>query len=331
MFKINKISTKIKLIGALFMFLMVSVIGVTIYLNEQNTHDAIVINMAGKQRMLTQKISKNIFYIQHNRTESLDELNAASLEFSKILNTLKNGDSVIGIKTTSKEDILKQLDRVSSGWSRFYALVEEFKSFYKTDKQKTDEISEKIHRLNTIFLEEIDTLVALYTIHSESKTAYMKKFQYASAFILLLLLVYALLKLKSIEANVDAFMNYSKMLAQNDTLELTPLELNIESEDEIVEVSDTLNQFINKVNLAVECSNEALKQSQDASSKLEELAEEFDSILGELNDKSKSQKHLNNSEDIVIESTENLIISTKKLNNLQKELQELIASCKQLN
>lgn len=278
MFKINKISTKIKLIGALFMFLMVSVIGVTIYLNEQNTHDAIVINMAGKQRMLTQKISKNIFYIQHNRTESLDELNAASLEFSKILNTLKNGDSTVGIKTTSKEDILKQLDRVSSGWSRFYALVEEFKSFYKTDKQKTDEISEKIHRLNTIFLEEIDTLVALYTIHSESKTAYMKKFQYASAFILLLLLVYALLKLKSIEANVDAFMNYSKMLAQNDTLELTPLELNIESEDEIVEVSDTLNQFINKVNLAVECSNEALKQSQDASSKLEELAEEFDSI-----------------------------------------------------
>ena len=64
--KPNTISTKIKLIGIFFIILMTSIIITTIYLNEKNKKDAQVINIAGKQRMLTQKISKNIFYIYHN-------------------------------------------------------------------------------------------------------------------------------------------------------------------------------------------------------------------------------------------------------------------------
>ena len=44
---------------------MTSIITTTIYLNNKNEKDAMIINIAGKQRMLTQNISKNIFtYIQ---------------------------------------------------------------------------------------------------------------------------------------------------------------------------------------------------------------------------------------------------------------------------
>jgi nitrate/nitrite-specific signal transduction histidine kinase len=63
MISLNKISTKIKLLGALLIALMVSVISTTIYLNQQNIKDALVVNIVGKQRMLTQKISKNVFYL----------------------------------------------------------------------------------------------------------------------------------------------------------------------------------------------------------------------------------------------------------------------------
>ncbi|MDQ1264392.1 MAG: hypothetical protein QG559_1393, partial [Campylobacterota bacterium] len=81
MIKINKISTKIKIIGALLIFLMANVIGMTIYLNQQNSKDALLINIAGKQRMLTQKIAKNVFYIYHNTEENFDELTNACDEF----------------------------------------------------------------------------------------------------------------------------------------------------------------------------------------------------------------------------------------------------------
>ena len=128
------------------------------------------------------------------------------------------------------------------------------------------------------------------------------------------------MQLRSIESHVDSILKYSKMLINNkDKSKFTPLELKAESESEIIEVSDTINCFVQKINSAMDYSNEALKQSEYASSKLEELTDEFDTILGELKDASLASKHLNNSEDIVIESTEELINSTKKLANLKQE------------
>ena len=74
--KNNTISTKIRFIGILFIVLMTSIIATTIYLNEKNKKDALLINIAGKQRMLTQNISKNIFYIYHNDNSSYSELDS---------------------------------------------------------------------------------------------------------------------------------------------------------------------------------------------------------------------------------------------------------------
>lgn len=71
------------------------------------------------------------------------------------------------------------------------------------------------------------------------------------------------MQLKSIESHVDSFMQYSKMLIGNEDISnISPIELEAESECEIKEVSDTINCFINKINSAVEYSNEALLQSQ---------------------------------------------------------------------
>ena len=332
--KFNKISTKIKLIGALLIFLMASVIGTTIYLNQQNVKDALIINIAGKQRMLTQKIAKNIFYIYYNSTQDFYELNEAANEFIDGLSVLRHGDHEKGIIVVPTYEISNQLMEVSKLWERFYEDVQNFKlitnSGVKRD-QELKEIVDSIYKNNTILLDNVDKLVTMYTNHSEDKTNFIKTFQYSSGAILFILFIYSLLQLKSIESHVDSFMQYSKMLVNNEDISsLTPLKLEAESESEIVEVSDTINCFIKKINSAMDYSNEALLQSQKASSKLEELTDEFDNIIDEIKDKSLASKHLNNSEDIVIESTEELINSTKKLTNLKKELDKLIKNCQDL-
>jgi hypothetical protein len=330
----NRISTKIKIIGALLIFLMACVIGTTIYLNQQNTKDALIINIAGKQRMLTQKIAKNIFYIYYNSSNDFYELNSAANEFIEGFNTLRHGNQEKEILAVPTYKIATQLIEVNKLWDNFYEDVQNFKLIINSgtnQKEELQKIVSSIYKQNTILLDNVDKLVTMYTNHSEGKTNFIKTFQYTSGFILILIFLYSLIQLKSIESHVDSFMQYSKMLVNNEDIStLIPLKLEAESESEIVEVSDTINCFIKKINSAMEHSSEALLQSEKASSKLEELTDEFDTILDELKDKSLATRHLNNSEDIVIESTEGLINSTKKLTNLKKELDKLIKSCQDL-
>jgi methyl-accepting chemotaxis protein len=329
--KATSISTKIKILGALLIALMLSVIATTIYLNQQNEKDALVINIAGKQRMLTQKMSKNVFYIHYSSNKDFYELNAAVDEFIKGLNTLRHGDSEKKIYPVPTYEISLQQTEINKLWDSFHENIQNFKLFTNSNVNRTAELEEivtSIYRDNTVLLDNVDKLVTMYTDYSENKTNFIKTFQYTSGLILLILFVYSLLQLRSIESHVDAFMQYSKMLVNNeDITKLKPLKLEAESETEILEVSDTINCFIQKVNSAMEYSSEALLQSERASSKLGELTDEFDSIIDELKDKSLVHKHLNNSEDIVIESTEELINSTKKLSNLKIELEKLTKSC----
>ena len=115
--KQNTISTKIKFIGVLFIVLMTSIIATTIYLNEKNKKDALIINVAGKQRMLTQNISKNIFYLYHNNNDSYSELESSTIEFIYNLNSLKDGNTLIGIPKAPTDEIAKQLSKVEILWN----------------------------------------------------------------------------------------------------------------------------------------------------------------------------------------------------------------------
>ena len=93
-------------------------------------------------------------------------------------------------------------------------------------------------------------------------------------------------------------------------------------------VTDTINCFIDKINSAMNYSANAIEQSKNASVKLEEITEEFDKIIDELTNSADISKQLNKSEDIVIQSQENLMNSTKKLQELKNELDKLMNSCK---
>ncbi len=334
--KLNTISSTIKFIGALLTVLIVGVIITIIYLNQQNTKDALIVNIVGKQRMLTQKISKNIFHIYYSSDKDFSELNSATNEFIDALNILKIGDKSKGISAVSTKKIASQLEKVQELWTSFYTDIQNFKHYSNSnDKQKTEKLKtivSNIYTKNTILLDNVDELVTLYTEHSESKTEYIIVFQYTAALIFILLFIYSLLKLRAIESHVDDFMNYSKMLLKKGDIsnKLQPLKVEKESESEIIEVSGTINYFIEKINSAIDYSDGALLQSQQASQKLEELTDEFDNILDELKDKTLVQEHLNYSEDIVIQSSEELLNSTIKLQNLKKELQRLTKSCQEV-
>ena len=328
--KTQKISTKIKTLGALLVFLTLCIIGTTIYLNEKNTKDALIINIVGKQRMLTQKIAKNIFYLHHHKSTNFIELDAAIQEFIYSLNSLKNGNELLGIKPVPTESMATQFYIIDIIWNNYNQNVQDFKRELLLEKdnysKQTQLYVDTIYNTNTALLTEVDNLVNLYTIYAENKTQYLKYFQYGAAVVLLLLFLYGFIKLKEIEQNAQNFIDSTKKLILNDDIEhLKPIE--VKAESEIVEVSDTINCFISKINSAMEFSSSAIEQSKQAANKLEEITEEFDKILDDLKDSTTISKQLNKSEDMVIESTEDLINSTKRLQELKSELDKLKAHC----
>jgi len=321
------VSKTIKILGALLILTIFAVIFVTIYLNQKNVKDALIVNIAGKQRMLTQKITKNIYFLYQTKQSNFAEMDKAISEFKFGLNTLKNGHKNLGISPAPTEPIKMQMEKVSILWEAFFENSKEFKeALLNNNIQRINATLEYINNSNNELLEEVDLVVSLYTEHIEKKTAFIKNFQYTSFGFLFVFALYSLVQLKQIEAHAREFMEKSKQIVSRNIEDLEPMD--VEGEKEFVEVADNLNCFISKVSSAVNYSQNALEESKKASQKLESLTDEFDTIINEIENRSEVMNQIDKSEDIVIESTEELIKSTKKLQNLKAELDKLLVSCK---
>lgn len=320
------ISQKIKILASLSMLAVFIGISITIYLNEKNIKDATIINIAGEQRMLTQKISKNIFSPSSQNTKNFEELNSAILKFNQNIKTLQNGDLHLGISSAPTQKINTQITKVLLLWNTFEKNTILFQEVVmKNDSEKLDQLIHYFENSNIELLNEVDTVVTLYTNHIEEKTTFIKKFQYLSFILLFIFSIFAIIQLRKIEMNARNFLSKSKNITIDD-IQHKEL-LNAEEEPELVEMADNFNAFIHKVSSAMEYSQTALEQSKIASKKLENLAEEFYTIIDEIEDKTEISKQLDQSENIVIESNEEIIRSTRKLQKLKNELDKILASC----
>jgi len=79
------------------------------------------INLAGKQRMLTQKMSKEILLIAKgiNVTENQKNLRQTAILFNQTLIGLFNGDSKLGLVKIENPHIVQQLNKVAELWKEF--------------------------------------------------------------------------------------------------------------------------------------------------------------------------------------------------------------------
>ena len=75
---------------------------------------ATVINLSGKQRMLTQKMSKELFLIASDidQSKNKENLKKTIKLFDKTLKGLVSGDADLGLSSTKNQKILKQLASV---------------------------------------------------------------------------------------------------------------------------------------------------------------------------------------------------------------------------
>ncbi|WCE30322.1 type IV pili methyl-accepting chemotaxis transducer N-terminal domain-containing protein [Vibrio sp. SCSIO 43137] len=143
--------------------LLVPFLGVTIstaYAAPTPAEYGVVLNLSGKQRMLSQKMSKEVALVALGveAENNLKNLAATSSLFDKTLKGLRDGDNSLGLPATESKRILRQLTKVDEIWAGFYPVVKQIIASKTVNEQQLDSIAKQ----NLPLLKQMNKAVGLY-------------------------------------------------------------------------------------------------------------------------------------------------------------------------
>jgi nitrate/nitrite-specific signal transduction histidine kinase len=125
-----------------------------------------VINLAGKQRMLTQKMSKEALFMAKgiDADKNKEALAKTAGLFDKTLNGLINGDKDLNLPKTDNKEILAQLEVVTGLWKPFKENIDKVVAG-KSDKATLEAIAKE----NLPLLKNMNKAVGMFAKASGSK------------------------------------------------------------------------------------------------------------------------------------------------------------------
>jgi hypothetical protein len=120
----------------------------------------VVLNLSGKQRMLTQKMSKEVMLVALgvDLDKNLANLVATSSLFDKTLKGLRDGSQELRLPPTTSKRILRQLDKIDELWAEFYPNI---KAIINNKSVTADQVA-AIASKNLPLLKEMNKAVGLY-------------------------------------------------------------------------------------------------------------------------------------------------------------------------
>jgi len=126
--------------------------------------DAMLVDISGRQRMLSQKMSKEACLLLSGQDAVADELNGTIEMFDVSLNALRLGMPDVGMKAAPTTEIANGLDEISNKWQSIKPTLEDPSSIDTTDLAQRGELFKS---LNTI-LSEMNAVVGMYTIYGKT-------------------------------------------------------------------------------------------------------------------------------------------------------------------
>jgi len=120
----------------------------------------VVLNLSGKQRMLSQKMSKEVLLVALgiDLDNNIANLTATSSLFDKTLKGLQLGSADLHLPPTSNKRILRQLEKINELWTGFYPIIK----VILNSKTVTPEQVASIASNNLPLLKQMNKAVGLY-------------------------------------------------------------------------------------------------------------------------------------------------------------------------
>jgi len=128
-----------------FMFIVIVAPFICLAAGPTSAEYGVVLNLSGKQRMLSQKMSKEMLLIalKVNSEVNLKNLSTTSSLFDKTLKGLRDGNKELRLPPTSSKRIIKQLDKIDKKyWQAFYKIVKKVLAAKNVTKKQVAKIAE---------------------------------------------------------------------------------------------------------------------------------------------------------------------------------------------
>ena len=166
----HNVSLNTKLAGILVTFLLIGIANsITIYMVvSTQIENARAINLAGRQRMLTQKMSKEayMFIIKAENGDDLakhrQKIRGTMVLFDSTLDGLMNGNVQQGLQPATAPEVLAGLQEVSTSWLQFKAQIERLLTLADPSSEPGYEALAAISRQNVPLLKAMNHTVGLY-------------------------------------------------------------------------------------------------------------------------------------------------------------------------
>ncbi|MFQ5328943.1 MAG: bacteriohemerythrin [Thermodesulfobacteriota bacterium] len=257
--KTKSLKFKVTFLLGLFATFMLVTAGFTFYVISAQSSDARVIDIAGRQRMLTQKMTKESLQLaaivdnEDARTVAITNLVTTVALYDRSLNALKDGGTTLG--TNGKDTTLPisegeariQLEKVAGLWNAFKLHIGAITdtSLEPTSPEFKSSL-EAIRSGNIPLLKASNKAVGLLKEASEKKTALLKGVQLAAILTTILLVALSLYMANKMLFNpIKNFLAMLKDISEGEG-DLTK-RIAVTSEDEIGELAGHFNAFIGKL------------------------------------------------------------------------------------
>ncbi|PAF54268.1 hypothetical protein BKH42_01845 [Helicobacter sp. 13S00482-2] len=286
------------------------------------------INQAGKQRMLTQKISYQLtLYTIKKEKSAYDEfLNAFEEYNSTILSFYTNSTY------KSNKELYETIKMNYNFWQKYAFNIHEI---IANQEILSDSLS-GINHNGSLLAQNLKKLYEIYDRAAKQTEYVFNIFQYIAIAIVLVVIFGLIFTTIWTKKQIANFLKYSKDLNENN---LSNIQL--QEDTELAQASRNINDFIKRIQKTKQNSILAKKIGEQIHNEIMEINSDIKEHLDEKSfskeDKEKIQKEMGMSEYIAIESSDELINITKKLEKLSDSIDKSIdiytncLTCKEKN
>ncbi len=337
-----QIRYKLGCIVAGLSIIILSMFLVTWYTASAQKADGLVINLAGRQRMLSQKMSKELFsYI------SLKDAKEKEVLSSTVINTMKVFDITLSALTDSGKAPLslnlegeyaycpKAVEPAYSQLSNVKTIWENFSTHLKNALSENTDTTSSIHYVksnNLTLLKEMNTAVVMLQKLSEKKIKRLIIFQTAGLIIGVVLMGISILQIHAIVKNLMQSSDTAKQMGKGDlTKRFDTADKPKEKLDELDFLGYNLNSFADSLQDNIRNIYQGAQNLNTSSTEMSSIAEKLSNEADSSAEKTSSvaQNAETMSEDMnavaaameeLTTNTHQIAESTSKINTTSKDI-----------